>query len=344
MQRCLQLAACGRGWVAPNPMVGAVLVHQDKIIGEGYHQAWGEAHAEVNAIRSCRQSELFPVSTIYVNLEPCSHHGKTPPCADLIVTSGIPRIVVANTDPNPVVNGEGIRRLREAGAEVVSGVLEKEGVQLNRRFFTFHEKKRPYVVLKWAQTADGFMDRLRSNEEKGIHWISGPKSRLLVHKWRAEEAAVLVGGHTMMNDQPDLTNRTMFGRTPLRIVVGDASSFHPEQPLFLQGTPILLATPETSIVPPEITAMEHVHRWTFKKNALPGFMEHLHAIGVQSVLVEGGAQTLNTFLNTNLWDEARVFTNENLSWEKGLAAPLMNTTPFSTEYIENDRLQVFFAR
>lgn len=344
MQRCLQLAANGKGQVAPNPLVGAVLVHRERVIGEGFHRAWGGPHAEVHAIRSCSSPGELRNATLYVNLEPCAHHGKTPPCADLIVASGIPRVVIANGDPNPLVNGKGTERLRAAGCEVKTGVCAEQAHHLNRRFFTFQKKKRPYIVLKWAQTGDGFMDLPRKHKEKGVHWITGAKSQLLVHKWRTEEAAILVGSHTFTNDQPALTNRFFAGKSPLRIVLGALEGASRELPFFQMTAPVLLVMPIAAMNSNRWDQLHHVRQFGYNAQALPELLAHLYTLNIQSLLVEGGAHTLQSFLDSGLWDEARVFTNENLHWKQGLAAPVINGSALSTDYVGNDRLQVFFAR
>lgn len=217
--RCLQLAKLGRGMVAPNPMVGSVVVHKGEIIGEGYHQAYGEAHAEVNAINAVKDKTLLPQSTIYVNLEPCAHFGKTPPCANLIIESKIPKVVIGCVDPYAEVSGKGIERMQNAGIEVVVGVLEKQSIALNKRFFTFHAAKRPYIILKWAQSANGMIDTLRGENEKGIVWLTQPATKTLVHQWRAEEAGILVGRKTIYNDNPSLTTRLVKGPHPIRIIL-----------------------------------------------------------------------------------------------------------------------------
>ena len=219
MYRCLQLAELGVGYVAPNPMVGAVLVCNDKIIGEGYHHRYGDAHAEPNAINSVKEVELLGQSTLYVSLEPCSHYGKTPPCADLIVSSGIPRVIIGTLDPNPKVAGKGVEKLRNAGVEVIVGVLEEECRELNKRFFIFQELRRPYVLLKWAQTRDGFMDRVRTDVSEPPLQISNNITRQLTHKMRAENQSILVGANTVLLDNPSLTVRNWSGRSPVRIAI-----------------------------------------------------------------------------------------------------------------------------
>ena len=215
MSRCLQLAALGLGKVQPNPMVGAVIVHHDTIIGEGWHRQYGQGHAEVNAFASVTQPELLKESTMYVSLEPCSHFGKTPPCADAIIRHGIPKVVIGTVDSNAKVNGGGIKKLQDAGIEVVTGVLADQCKELNRRFFTYHEQKRPYVILKWAMTRNGYMDIDRQQQPDGQYWITNPELKTIVHQWRSEEDAILIGYNTMVNDKPQLTTRLFPGRSPL---------------------------------------------------------------------------------------------------------------------------------
>ena len=279
MRRCLELAKLGMGYTAPNPMVGAVIVHEGKIIGEGYHHRYGEAHAEVNAIRSVKNVELLKSSTIYVSLEPCSHYGKTPPCADKIIEMGIPRVVVGSTDPHDKVNGKGIEKLRNAGIEVVTGVLEGECDFLNRRFFTYHRQGRPYIILKWAQTDDGFMDIDRDQNPDGKYWITRPETGVLVHKWRSEEQAILIGYNTYRNDQPQLTTRHYPGNSPKRYIMA-------QQP----------------------DSLSPIEGFTFLPDDLPIAMKRLYDERILSVIVEGGRKTLDQFIGAGLWDEARILT------------------------------------
>ena len=312
MQRCLQLAALGLGKTSPNPMVGAVIVHQDKIIGEGYHHQCGQAHAEINAINSVKNMELLKESTLYVNLEPCSHFGKTPPCADAIIRYGIPKVVVGSIDHHDKVNGNGIRKLREAGVEVVENVCKEACEELNKRFFTFHQKQRPYIILKWAQTRDGFMDIDRSNSSSTTYWITNPTLKVLVHKWRSEEDAILVGYRTMLNDRPQLTTRDYPGKDPQRFVMQ-------------RGTDIISTLPYTPL--PD-TAKEAV--------------EALYQLKIQSVIIEGGKNTLEKFIKAGLWDEARILVG-NQSWGNGLPAPEMPSTPEKTVNID-DNLLIYVRR
>ena len=296
MCRCLQLARCGEMGAAPNPMVGAVIVCDGRIIGEGYHRRCGGAHAEVNAIASVRQPELLRRSTMYVSLEPCAHFGKTPPCADLIIERRIPRVVVGCRDSFAKVNGLGIRKLQEAGVEVEVGVLEAECQRLNRRFFTFHREHRPWVTLKWAQTADGYIDRERSEEEP-LH-ISTPLTQALAHRLRATHQAILVGTRTALLDNPSLTTRAWPGPNPLRLTIDRHHVLPPTLRLF------------------DASAPTHV----YTTGNLPEILADLHARGIQSLLVEGGRALLQSFIDEGLWDEARV---ETAPWalDDGVAAP-----------------------
>ena len=285
MRRCLQLARCGEAGAAPNPMVGAVVVCDGRIIGEGYHRRCGGPHAEVNAIGSVRRPELLPRSTMYVSLEPCAHYGKTPPCADLIVAKRIPRVVVGCRDSFSQVDGRGIERLRQAGVEVRVGVLEEECRRLNRRFFTFHERRRPWVTLKWAQTADGFIDRRRTPAEAPL-CISTPLTQTLVHRLRAQRQAILVGTETALLDNPSLTLRLWPGPQPLRLVIDRRGRLPRSLRLFDEVAPTHVYTTES----------------------LPQIMADLYGRGIQSLLVEGGRRLLQSFIDEGLWDEARVET------------------------------------
>lgn len=308
MRRCLQLASLGLGKVQPNPMVGAVIVHEGQIIGEGYHHQYGQPHAEVNAFNSVSDKSLLKESTLYVSLEPCSHYGKTPPCAEAIIRYGVPKVVVGITDPHDKVNGNGIRMLQEAGIEVVQHVCESECRELNRRFFTYHQHQRPYIILKWAQTADGFMDIDRSDASQ-VHdyWITNETLKVIVHKWRSEEDAILVGYRTMLNDKPQLTNRLYPGKSPQRFVMQ-------------RGEEILSELPYTA-VPENVEAC----------------LQMLYDRRIQSVIVEGGRCTLDRFIEAGLWDEARVLVGSQC-WGQGLPAPSLPETPYKTELIDHNKI------
>ena len=310
MRRCLELAKLGMGYTAPNPMVGAVIVHEGKIIGEGYHHRYGEAHAEVNAIRSVKNVELLKSSTIYVSLEPCSHYGKTPPCADKIIEMGIPRVVVGSTDPHDKVNGKGIEKLRNAGIEVVTGVLEGECDFLNRRFFTYHRQGRPYIILKWAQTDDGFMDIDRDQNPDGKYWITRPETGVLVHKWRSEEQAILIGYNTYRNDQPQLTTRHYPGNSPKRYIMA-------QQP----------------------DSLSPIEGFTFLPDDLPIAMKRLYDERILSVIVEGGRKTLDQFIGAGLWDEARILTAP-VRWGAGTPSPIVQGDTLLDMTLAGDQVKI----
>jgi len=335
MRRCLELAELGLGRVAPNPMVGSVIVKDDLIIGEGFHTAFGGPHAEVNAIHSVANESDLKSATLYVSLEPCSHNGKTPPCSDLILEKGIPRVVIAQSDPNPLVSGRGIKRLRQNGVEVIEGVLEFEAKELNRRFNTFHEEKRPYIILKWAMTDNGFMDRDRTGGETGVFWISSPSTKKLVHRWRSEEAAILVGSRTVANDNPGLDCRLYSGRDPLRVILAGSAPISQKSKILTDGKPTLVFG---ALKPEKSTSVEWVE--TNSENTLEKAMDFLYEKGINSVMVEGGAGTLSTFLDRELWDEARVIVSP-LRIENGLRAPVLNSMPISTNEYGPDRILTF---
>ena len=320
--RCIQLAKNGLCNAAPNPMVGAVIVHNDTIIGEGYHIRCGEAHAEVNAVRSVKDKSLLKESTIYVSLEPCSHHGKTPPCADLIINKGIPRVVVGCQDPFSLVAGRGIAKLREAGIEVKVGVLEEECRQLIRRFVTFNTLRRPFITLKWAESADGFIDLHRTEGHPYI--FSSPLSSMLVHKRRAEHSAILVGRRTALLDNPSLTTRNWFGKNPVRMVIDKDLTLPKHLALFDGSVRTLVFTQreDTSNRP----NVEHI-RLDFKIDILPQIMEVLYKEKLQSLMVEGGSILLQSFIDAGCWDEAYI-EQSDAHLKDGVKAP-----SFSPEYV-----------
>ena len=324
ISRCLQLAELGAGYVAPNPMVGAVLVCDDKIIGEGYHRHYGEAHAEPNAINSVKDKDLLKQSTLYVNLEPCSHYGKTPPCADLIVSSGIPRVVIGTLDPNPKVAGRGVEILRKAGVEVVVGVLEAECRELNKRFFIFQEQKRPYVLLKWAQTQDGFMDRVRTTVTEPPLQISNNITRQLTHKMRSENQSILVGANTVLLDNPSLTVRNWSGKSPVRIGI-DRQRRIPDDFNLLDGsisTIIFTEKDEVNKLHVEFVKID------FSTNSVKNILSEIYKRNIHSVLVEGGPTILNSFIESGLWDEANIEIAP-LRIAEGMAAPVLQLQPIS---------------
>lgn len=322
MSRCLQLAQNGVSYVAPNPMVGAVLVVDDRIIGEGYHQRFGEPHAEPNAIHSVKDKELLKRATLYVNLEPCSYYGKTPPCADLIVKSGIPRVIIGTLDPNPQVAGRGVEILRNAGVEVVVGVLEEKCRELNKRFFIFQEQKRPYVLLKWAQTHDGFIDHKRSDISEPPLIVSNNITRQLTHQMRAENQSIMVGSNTVLLDNPSLTVRNWSGKSPIRVAL-DRQGRIPATANLLDGSvPTLVFT---EVKKPNQTHLEFV-KVDFDHDVLPTILQKLFERNIHSVLVEGGAQLLTSFIQSELWDEANIEVSP-LTICDGIAAPLLPLQP-----------------
>jgi diaminohydroxyphosphoribosylaminopyrimidine deaminase/5-amino-6-(5-phosphoribosylamino)uracil reductase len=309
------------GNVAPNPMVGAVLVFENKIIGEGYHQKYGEAHAEVNCINNVQEKNktLIEKSTIYVSLEPCAHHGKTPPCADLIIKNKIKKVVIGCQDIYKEVAGKGIEKLQNAGIEVITGILEKECKDLNKRFFTFHQKQRPYIILKWAQSANG---KIGSNNNERI-LISNDYSNGLVHNWRAEEAAILVGTNTALKDNPSLTTRLWKGNNPVRIVIDKELRLPSGSKLFSKETNTVIFNFVKNAVEENSNFIK-----IEKENFLQEMLFSLYRLNIQSVLVEGGAKTLQYFIDAGFWDEARVITNEKMVIENGIAAPEMKNFLF----------------
>lgn len=331
MRRALELAGLGVGQVSPNPLVGCVIVHDGIIIGEGWHKKFGEAHAEVNAVAAVVNKELLSGSSVYVNLEPCSHIGKTPPCADLLVHHNVNRVIVANLDPNPLVAGKGIKKLRDARIEVISGVLQQEGRSLNRRFFTFMEKGRPHVILKWAETADGFI----AHENYESRWISNDYSRQLVHRWRSEEDAVLVGTRTAQHDNPRLNVRDWYGRNPVRVVFDRFLRLSDTLHLFDRSQPTLCYNLLKHEEHQNLTLVRlgETNFWT-------DMLQDLYKRGIQSVMVEGGAQTLETFIGGGWWDEALVFRS-NRSFERGIPAPGPPGHLESTEKVMDDHLSIY---
>ncbi len=337
MVRAIELARLGMGNVSPNPMVGCVIVHNGIIIGEGYHCEYGKSHAEVNAVNSVVNKELLKNSTLYVTLEPCSHFGKTPPCSDLILQCGIPNVVVGTIDPFAQVAGKGIEKLRNGGCKVLQGYLEDKCTELNRRFFTFHQKKRPYIILKWAQTADGFIDIDRSYEQYGQStWITNDLSRIAVHKMRADESAILVGTNTARKDNPSLTVREWNGRTPLRLVIDKNLKLSPELALFDQSFPTVVYT---SKVISGKTNLEF-KRILFNGNELEQILNDLHERGIQSLIVEGGQILLNSFINKNIWDEARIFTGK-CNFHRGVKAPAFDALMVKSEELDDSWMFVF---
>jgi diaminohydroxyphosphoribosylaminopyrimidine deaminase/5-amino-6-(5-phosphoribosylamino)uracil reductase len=327
MYRCLELAGKAEGMTYPNPMVGSVIVHNGEIIGEGYHLKAGEPHAEVNAIKSVRDSSLLKNSILYVNLEPCSHHGRTPPCTDLIASKKIRKVVVGTIDTSSKVSGRGISYLREAGCEVITGVIEQECRWLNRRFFTFHEKKRPYIILKWAQSADGFIDIERPDSSRpGPYWITGNSEKVLVHKWRASEQSILVGAATIRNDNPMLNVRDWSGNEPVKLILSRSGNLSGDLQVFKNIGRIIVFTSN------EDTGIQGTEKVILKGDRLAAeeVVEYLYDTEIESLFIEGGAKTLSHFIDCGLWDEARIFYGATL-FKTGIRAPQIKGEIISEE-------------
>jgi diaminohydroxyphosphoribosylaminopyrimidine deaminase/5-amino-6-(5-phosphoribosylamino)uracil reductase len=340
MQRCLELASLGLGNVSPNPMVGCVIVSEGKIIGEGYHEKIGEAHAEVNAVKAVFEKYgteaaalLLKNATAYVSLEPCAHFGKTPPCADLLIRHQLKRVVIGNRDPFEAVDGKGIEKLKNAGIEVSSGILEKECSWLNRRFFTRILQKRPYIILKWARTANGFF----APTGDGQRWISGPLAKRLVHKWRTEEDAVLVGKRTALVDNPQLNAREWPGRNPVRLLIDRNLEIPSEHHLYNnEAKTIIFNEIKTDVVGNiHFIQMEDMHYYLPQKIAF-----QLYLMDIQSVIIDGGANLLDQFITAGLWDEARVFTSA-VSWADGVLSPQINGMITEVQQIGKDQLSIY---
>lgn len=351
MHRCLQLALLGSGSTAPNPMVGAVLVHEGRVIGEGYHQQYGGPHAEVHCMDSVKEEDrrLIALSTLYVSLEPCAHFGKTPPCADLVIRMQVPRVVVGCRDPFSEVNGKGIEKLQQAGVEVITGILEKECLELNRRFFTYHTQHRPYIILKWAQTADGRM----AGAGTGRLLISNAYTNRIVHRWRSQEMGIMVATRTALKDDPELSTRLWPGKSPLRLVI--------DKDLQLPaGSKLLDGSIPTVVFNEQQHTIGDLSAWGGRNSAysgstLPGvgyyqvagdtdlIAQMLHALyqmKIQSVLVEGGSLLLQSFIDGDTWDEARIITNESLVAGDGLPAPrLSKASMIHTEQVGSDTIR-----
>ena len=336
IKRCIELAKNGLGTTYPNPMVGSVIVYNNEIIGEGWHRKSGEPHAEVNAINSVKDNSLLAKATIYVSLEPCSHYGKTPPCCDLIIKHKIPNVVVGSIDSNSKVSGTGIKRLEENGANVTIGVLEKECNELNKRFFTFHQKKLPYIILKWAESQDGFIAPLTKDKKEPV-WISNEYSRQLVHKWRSEEQAILVGTKTVLDDNPKLDVRDWTGENPIRIVLDKSDRIN--QSYYVKDGQIktIIITEQENLTFSENCIYENA---IFDVKLTKTIADISYKYGIQSILIEGGKQTLQSFIDDNLWDEARVFIG-NSHLKSGIKAPSLNGN-FQVKTIKDDQLKLFF--
>jgi len=323
ISRCIELAKNGLGTTYPNPLVGSVIVYDNKIIGEGWHKKSGEPHAEVNAINSVKNKSLLNKATLYVSLEPCSHFGKTPPCCDLIIKHKIQSVVIGTVDPNIKVAGNGIKKLVEAGCNLTIGILEEECNNLNKRFFIFHKKKRPYIILKWAESQDGYIAPKMKSGQRPV-WITNEYSRQLVHKWRSEEQAILVGTQTVIDDNPRLDVRDWSGNNPVRIVLDQNNRISKESLIFdNQAKTIVLSSREID----------------YSKNIAIQIANSLFDNNLQSVIIEGGRQTLQTFIDENLWDEARVFKGSIL-FENGIKAPILNLNCLKKNSIVKDELLI----
>lgn len=333
LARCIELAKNGLGTTYPNPMVGSVIVYENKIIGEGWHKKSGEPHAEVNAINSVKDKSLLKNATIYVSLEPCSHFGKTPPCCDLIIKNEIPNVVIGTVDPNEKVAGNGIKKLIEAGINVTVGILEAECNELNKRFFTFHNKKRPYIILKWAESKDGFIAPLEKLEKKPV-WITNLYSRQLVHKWRSEEQAILVGTQTVIDDNPKLDVRDWTGNNPIRAVLDQNNRISNDSQIYDNQVKTIVFSKLKHAVEKENVIFEVID---FEQNIAAQIVKTLHQHQIQSLIIEGGRQMLQTFIDANLWDEARIFVG-NIQIKEGIKAPIIAKKPFDKYSIGDDEL------
>jgi diaminohydroxyphosphoribosylaminopyrimidine deaminase/5-amino-6-(5-phosphoribosylamino)uracil reductase len=340
MLRSIQIAKNGLGTTAPNPMVGAVIVYNDKIIGEGYTSAYGGAHAEVNAINSVKDISLLKSATLYVTLEPCSHFGKTPPCADLIVKMGIPKVVIGLKDPHEKVAGNGIKKLEQAGCSVQVGILKKECEEHHKRFLTYYTKKRPFIILKWAETADGFIapEPTLRDEKKKPYWITNTRSRQLVHKWRSEEPGVLVGTNTVLVDNPQLNLRDWTGKPPTRIIIDRTLKIPIDFHVFDGKQRTIICTEVED-------ASQYVDHITYKilnfETSLPQQLSSLlYEEQIQSVIIEGGSKTIESFIDNNLWDEARIFKGTS-TLKKGIKAPWIKGVIKEQVQISTDQLTIF---
>ena len=330
MHRALQLAKRGFGNVSPNPLVGCVIVHENKIIGEGYHRKYGEGHAEVNAVDSVENKDLLKESTVYVTLEPCSHYGKTPPCCDLLIDHDVKKVVVAAIDPHHKVAGKGLEKMKNAGIEVEVGMLKKESERLNKRFNTFHIHKRPYIILKWAQTKDHFIAR----ENFDSKWISNENSRQLVHKWRCEEDAIMVGKNTAIYDDPSLTARSWTGSNPTRVLLDTNLEVGNHTNLFNEEASTLIFNSKKD-------EEKGQNKWVKLDDfSCKEIIDKVYQQNIQSIIIEGGATVLNSFITENCWDEARIFKSDKI-FNKGIKAPIIEGAKVSEEEVFGDQLEYY---
>lgn len=340
MARAIQVAKNGLGTARPNPMVGCVIVHNNVIIGEGFTSPYGGAHAEVNAINSVRDSTLLSSASLYVTLEPCTHHGKTPPCVDFILSKKISKVVIGLLDPNPLVAGKGIEKLKQAKCEVQVNVMEKECREHHKRFLSYYIKKRPYVILKWAETSDGFVAPTKNKRKNNAEpfWISNANSKQLVHQWRAEEHAILVGTATALADNPKLTARNWSGANPIRVAIDRQLKIPKTYSLFDGGVTTLIIT-EVEDSAKYIKGINY-KVIDFSKNFVPQLLHKLYEFGITSLLIEGGTQTLQSFIDSDIWDEARVI-KAPVSFGEGLKAPDFNGTVIQTKQINSNTLTIY---
>ena len=330
IKKCIDLAIKGIGNVSPNPMVGCVIVYKNNIIGEGFHEKFGLKHAEVNAIESVTKKELLEKSTLYVNLEPCAHYGKTPPCCNMIIEYKIPRVVIGCVDSFSKVAGKGITKMKNAGIEVIVGVLKSESRELNKRFFTYHEKKRPYIILKWAESEDGF---IAPKDQREPFWMTSNKSKKIVHKWRANEDSILIGRVTAEKDNPLLTVRMIEGKNPIRIVI--------DKKLRLSEDLNIFNSESETIIFNALKSKKKYSNNFIKINynsLINNILKELHKQNIQSIIIEGGRETLQSFINTNLWDEARLFTT-NKKIKNGIKAPIIDGRISCIDKIDEDLLK-----
>jgi diaminohydroxyphosphoribosylaminopyrimidine deaminase/5-amino-6-(5-phosphoribosylamino)uracil reductase len=334
IRRCIELAQKALGKTYPNPMVGSVIVHNGKIIGEGYHQKAGEPHAEINAINSVENKDLLKESTIYVSLEPCAHYGKTPPCALKIVETGFKKVVIGAMDSHDKVNGKGKKIIQDAGIEVVSGVLEEECLALNKRFFTYHEKNRPYIILKWAESADRFMDKDFQPTQ-----ISNSLTKQFVHQLRSDEHSILIGTMTALRDNPSLTTREVKGRNPIRILIDIDLKVPQDYHIFNNESETLVFN---SLRDDESGNVKFIK--TSRENFIENLLKKLHERQIQSVIIEGGSLVLQQFIDADLWDESIVIKNKNLLLENGTKAPKFNKTPFKEENFQDNSIEFYLNK
>ncbi len=355
IKRCIEIGKNGLGSTAPNPMVGCVIIHNHKIIGEGFTSPFGGPHAEINAINSVTDHTLLSEATLYVTLEPCSHFGKTPPCADAIINFKIPKVVIGTIDSHSKVAGKGADKLRAAGCDVIVGVLEREVQAHHKRFFTFHNKKRPYIILKWAESQDGLIAPHTKQEQKPV-WITNEISRQLVHKWRVEEQAILVGTNTVVEDNPSLTVRDWTGKNPVRVVIDKDLKLASTYKVFEESAEVIVFCNENDKLPKQEGLNEEwsIHPpipelyggsfaiidWSSKSNIAQQICNNLFKFNINSIIIEGGRQTLQTFIDENLWDEARVFIGTT-KFTTGTKAPQISGTLVSEEKIIEDTLKIY---